>query len=251
MTRPRKRFGQNFLHDRQVIERIVAAIDPQPEDFVLEIGPGRGALTRRLFSACKLTVVEIDRDLAGELRADEELAGLEIIESDVLEIDLSALGTKLRLVGNLPYNVSTPIIFWALGQLETIRDMHFMLQKEVVDRMAAPPGGKDYGRLSVMVQYCCRVTPLFRVPPGAFFPAPRVQSAVFRLTPLADRVAVATDEVHFAKVVRYAFQQRRKTVANALKRLVAPATLEAAGVDPRSRAEQLSVADFVAIANQR
>lgn len=249
MARPRKRFGQNFLHDRNVIDRIVRAIDPAPDDRIVEIGPGRGALTRELVGRCRLTVIEIDRDLVAALAADPMLAGLDIMEADVLDVDLAGLGPELRLVGNLPYNVSSPILFWALGQLEQVRDLHFMLQKELVDRMAAGPGSRTYGRLSVMVQYRCRVEPLFDVAPGSFHPVPRVRSTVFRLTPRDGPEPAAADERRLAEVVRRAFQQRRKTIANALAGVVDAATLSAAGIDPRSRAEQLSVADFVAIAN--
>ncbi len=251
--RPRKRFGQNFLHDQGVLDRIIASIAPMDEDAVVEIGPGRGALTRLLVDRCRLTAIEIDRDLAAALRGDPALGSMRLVEADVLDVYLAEIaeacgGPPLRLVGNLPYNVSSPVLFWALAQRQLVRDMHFMLQKEVVDRMGAPPGSKTYGRLSVMVQYACRVDPLFRVPPGAFFPAPKVDSAVVRLTPRPP-VLAAQDEAVFATVVKKAFAQRRKTLGNALKGLVDREVIEGAGIDPGLRAEALPVEAFVRLAN--
>ncbi|MEP7042169.1 MAG: 16S rRNA (adenine(1518)-N(6)/adenine(1519)-N(6))-dimethyltransferase RsmA [Dokdonella sp.] len=248
----KKRFGQHFLHDAGILRQIVQAIDPRPGECVVEIGPGDGALTLPLLRVLgRLTVVELDRDLIPRLRAAAEGVGeLEIVNADVLGVDLHVLaaGRPLRVVGNLPYNISSPILFHCIDHLDAIRDMHFMLQKEVVERMAAAPGSKVYGRLSVMLQLACRVEPLLGVPPGAFRPPPKVDSAVVRLTPrpLAERPAVAANAI--ARVVRAAFGQRRKTLTNALHGVVTPERMLAAGVDPKARAEQLTPAAFVALA---
>ena len=254
----KKNLGQNFLHDRGVIERIVLAIDPRPGDRIVEIGPGQGALTFPLLRRHgELTAIEFDRDLLQPLAAAAQAHGaLSLLNANVLDVDFSALAAGgmpgeglLRLVGNLPYNLSSPILFHALDHAAAIRDMHFMLQKEVVERMAAGPGSKVYGRLSVMLQAYCRVTPLFKVPPGAFRPAPKVDSAVVRLQPLPPGAVVVADRTRFAHVVRAAFGQRRKTLRNALSGVVDATAMEAAGVRPDARAEQLSVADFATLAN--
>ena len=254
----KKNLGQNFLHDRGVIERIVLAIDPRPGDRIVEIGPGQGALTFPLLRRHgELTAIEFDRDLLQPLAAAAQAHGaLSLLNANVLDVDFSALAAGgmpgeglLRLVGNLPYNLSSPILFHALDHAAAIRDMHFMLQKEVVERMAAGPGSKVYGRLSVMLQAYCRVTPLFKVPPGAFRPAPKVDSAVVRLQPLPPGAVVVADRARFAHVVRAAFGQRRKTLRNALSGVVDATAIEAAGVRPDARAEQLSVADFATLAN--
>jgi 16S rRNA (adenine1518-N6/adenine1519-N6)-dimethyltransferase len=253
--RPRKRFGQNFLHDQHVINRIVDSIHPQRGDRLVEIGPGLGALTAPLLSRVDaLDVVELDRDLAARLRLEAEMGGdrlgeLRVHEADALRFDFGALaaGQSLRVVGNLPYNISTPLIFHLLSFHQLIRDMHFMLQKEVVERMAAEPGGKDYGRLSVMAQYRCAVTPLFGVPPGAFNPPPKVESAIVRLVPHAAAPVDVGDESGFAEIVASAFGQRRKTLRNNLKGLLEAATIEACGIDPGTRAERLTLADFAAL----
>jgi 16S rRNA (adenine1518-N6/adenine1519-N6)-dimethyltransferase len=248
----KKRFGQHFLHDATILQRIVQAIAPHRGDRIVEIGPGDGALTLPLLRAIgRLTVIELDRDLVPRLRAAAQGVGeLEIVNADVLGVDFDALarGEALRVVGNLPYNISSPILFHCIDHLEVIRDMHFMLQKEVVDRMAAAPGSKVYGRLSVMLQLACRVEPLIEVPPGAFRPPPRVDSAVVRLLPRprSDRPSVDAERV--ARVVRAAFGQRRKTLANALHGLLEADEIAAAGIDPRARAEQLEPAAFVALA---
>ncbi len=251
---PRKRFGQNFLHERGIIERIVHAIDPRPGDALVEIGPGEGALTFPLLQRLgKMTAIELDRDLIPRLNENSPAHGeLRIVEADALTVDLAALvpaGTKLRLVGNLPYYISTPLLFHALEFAGSIRDMHFMLQKEVVDRMAAPHGSKVYGRLSVMLQAYCRVESLFRVPAGAFRPPPKVESAIVRLVPLPPGEVTIADHARFATVVRDAFGQRRKTLRNALSNLADAAAISACGIDPQLRAEQLPVADFVRLAN--
>jgi 16S rRNA (adenine1518-N6/adenine1519-N6)-dimethyltransferase len=254
----KKHLGQNFLHERGVIDRIVHAIDPRPGDAIVEIGPGQGALTFPLLDRHgALTAIEFDRDLhAPLLAAAREHGELRLIEGDVLGVDLTALaresnGTdgRIRLVGNLPYNLSSPILFHALDHAAAIRDMHFMLQKEVVDRMAAPPGSKVYGRLSVMLQAFCAVTPLFTVPPGAFRPAPKVDSAVVRLVPRAADAIGIRDRARFAAIVRAAFGQRRKTLRNALAGTVDADAIAAAGLDPGARAEQLAVADFARLAD--
>jgi 16S rRNA (adenine1518-N6/adenine1519-N6)-dimethyltransferase len=251
----RKRFGQNFLHDPQVIQRIIASIAPRPGQALVEIGPGQGAITLPLLQAARqLTVVELDRDLVGPLAQQCQDAGeLHILNRDALKVDFCALappGAALRIVGNLPYNISTPILFHLLGQARCIQDMHFMLQKEVVERMAAAPGTEAYGRLSVMIQYRCQVEPLFGIGPGAFRPAPRVDSAFVRLLPLAQPAVRVLDEARFAEVVQRAFSQRRKTLRNALKGLVDAAGFAAAGVDPGARGETLSLEQFAALSNQ-
>ena len=259
----KKQLGQNFLHAREVIDKLVLAIDPQPGDRIVEIGPGRGALTFPLLDRHHvLTAIEFDRDLLAPLAAAAQTHGeLTLVAADVLKVDFSALaatadtiGTdaarkQIRLVGNLPYNLSSPILFHALEHAAAIVDMHFMLQKEVVERMAAAPGSKVYGRLSVMLQACCAVTPLFQVPPGAFRPAPKVDSAVVRLVPRAPASIGIDDPRRFAAIVRAAFGQRRKTLRNALSNVADVAVIEAAGVRPDARAEQLAVADFVRLAN--
>ena len=254
----KKHLGQNFLHEKGVIDKIVQAVAPQPGDRIVEIGPGQGALTFPLLKKHgELTAIEFDRDLHAPLQAAaREHGSLRLIEGDVLGVDFTALATELagpggqiRLVGNLPYNLSSPILFHALDHAAAIRDMHFMLQKEVVERMAAGPGSKVYGRLSVMLQAYCAVTPLFTVPPGAFRPAPKVDSAVVRLVPKpAERIEVA-DHRMFANVVRAAFGQRRKTLRNALNGVADAAQVEAAGLRPDARAEQVEVASFVRLAN--
>jgi 16S rRNA (adenine1518-N6/adenine1519-N6)-dimethyltransferase len=250
---PKKHFGQHFLHERGVIERIVAAIAPRPDDRIVEIGPGEGALTLPLLKASgHLTAIELDTDLIEPLRARAAGVGeLEIIHADVLKVDLAALaaGGKLRVAGNLPYYVSSPILFHCLAHAGAIADMHFMLQKEVVDRMAAAPGSKVYGRLSVMLQLACKVEPLLRVAPGSFRPPPKVESAVVRLTPLPP--ARCPDPALAAKidaVVRAAFGQRRKTLSNSLRGLLDADAIRAAGIDPRARAEDVAPAGFAALA---
>jgi 16S rRNA (adenine1518-N6/adenine1519-N6)-dimethyltransferase len=250
---PKKRLGQHFLHDDGIISMIVQAVDPKPGDRLVEIGPGQGAITFPLLERHgALTVIEFDRDLIEPLtQAASGRGEFTIIHRDVLEVDFTALaaGAMLRLVGNLPYNLSSPILFHALDHADVVRDMHFMLQKEVVDRMAAGPGSKTYGRLGVMLQAYCRVTPLFDVPPGAFHPPPKVDSAVVRLVPRpADEIAVE-DRAMFSRVVRDAFGQRRKTLRNALSNIAAAEQIAEGGVDPGLRAEQVPVHAFVGLAN--
>ncbi len=252
--RPRKRFGQNFLHDQGIIQRIIDAVNPQPGDTLVEIGPGLGALTEHLLRAAgELQAVELDRDLIPHLQQElAPLGELTIHNADALKFDFSTLfqGDKLRLVGNLPYNISTPLIFHLLEKPGLIRDMHFMLQQEVVERMAAGPGGGDYGRLSIMVQYHCRVDKLFTVPPGAFNPPPKVYSAIVRLVPYEQPPVDVGDEAQFAKLVARAFTQRRKTLRNNLKGLLDSEAIEACGIDPGRRPETLSLEEFAALSRQ-
>lgn len=250
----KKSLGQHFLSDPGMIDKIVRAIDPRPGQRLVEIGPGAGAITRPLLQRHKaLTVIEFDRDLIETLTALGESLGAElrIVHADVLTVDFTALaaGEPIRLVGNLPYNISSPILFHALDHLPVISDMHFMLQKEVVDRMAAGPGSKVYGRLSVMLQARCHVTPLFRVPPGCFRPPPKVDSAVVRLTPRDPAELGLTQPRRFEQVVRAAFAQRRKTLRNALSTVCEAEAIAACGIDPGSRAETVAVAGYVALAN--
>lgn len=253
MHKARKRFGQNFLHDQRVIDRIISAISPKPADNIVEIGPGQGAMTEGLLAGTdgRLQVVELDRDLIPILRAKFFRASeLVIHEQDALKFDFSELAqtTPLRVVGNLPYNISTPLIFHLLSFKDHIRDMHFMLQKEVVARLCAEPGSSAYGRLGVMVQYYCDAQHLFNVGSGAFQPAPKVDSAIVRLHPRAPKV-VAKDEENFSKLVRQAFSQRRKTLKNNLKGWLNAEQIESLGISASIRPEKLSVEQFVALSN--
>ncbi|MGB9430034.1 MAG: 16S rRNA (adenine(1518)-N(6)/adenine(1519)-N(6))-dimethyltransferase RsmA [Gammaproteobacteria bacterium] len=250
---PRKRFGQHFLHDRNVIGKILLAVAPAPDDFLVEIGPGLGALTLPLLERCgTLTAVELDRDVIPRLQ--EQAAGkgtLRIIQGDALKTDFRALvppNRKIRLVGNLPYNISTPLLFHVLDQADAITDMHFMLQKEVVRRMAAKPGGKEYGRLTVMLAARCRVEPLFTIGAGAFRPPPRVESSFVRLIPHVMPPFPLADPVRFAQLVSQAFSHRRKTLLNALWGLSDEGDIRAAGLDPRARPETLSAGDYARLA---
>ena len=250
---PRKRFGQNFLVSEGVVRKIVEAIAPQPRDCMVEIGPGLGALTEPLLARLDhLHAVEIDRDLIERLRERFPPERLTIHEGDALAFDFATLagaGPSLRIVGNLPYNISTPLLFHLAGFAARVRDMHFMLQKEVVDRMAAEPDSADYGRLSVMLQYRFHIDRLFIVPPGAFNPAPKVDSAIVRLIPRAAEELTARDEALLGRVVTAAFSQRRKMLRNTLRDLIDEPALTALGIAPTARAETLSVADFIRIAN--
>jgi 16S rRNA (adenine1518-N6/adenine1519-N6)-dimethyltransferase len=250
LPRAKKHLGQHFLVDAHYVARIVAAIRPEPDDLMVEIGPGPGALTRPLLDTLKhLHVVEFDRDMVERLNAEFPADRLSIHQADALAFDFGALGKDLRVVGNLPYNISSPLLFHLAEFAEGIRDMTFMLQKEVVDRMAAAPDTPDYGRLSVMLQARFAVTRLFIVPPGAFQPPPKVDSAIVRLVPLpADAVPYASHKV-FADVVARAFGQRRKTLRNTLKGVADDATFAAVGIDPVRRGETLSVAEFATLAN--
>ena len=244
---PRKRFGQHFLHDARVLDRLVEAIAPAQDDNLVEVGPGEGALTRRLLARVRhLHAIEIDRDLAAYLAGEFPPERLVVHCADVLEFDFARLPGGMRVVGNLPYNISTPLLFRLAAFADRIRDMHFMLQKEVVDRMVAPCSTADYGRLSVMLQTRFAMERLFRVAPGAFRPPPKVESAVVRMVPLSERARPEVDEAVLAHLVTRAFSARRKTLRNALG--LETADFTALGIDPGLRPENLSPADFVNIA---
>ncbi len=250
----RKRFGQNFLVDQGVINRLVRCIGAKPSDNLVEIGPGQGALTEPLLACCpSLQVVEVDRDLVKLLTAKfGAYPQLVIHQADALKFDfasLAAAGSRLRVVGNLPYNISTPLLFHLLGFHGLVEDMHFMLQKEVVERMAAKHNEKAYGRLSVMCQYYCEVESLFEVPPESFRPAPKVDSAIVRLVPHKQPKLVARDPALLSKVVNTAFQQRRKTLRNALKSLLDAKSLDGLDLDTGQRPENLSLAQYVRLAD--
>lgn len=252
--RARKRFGQNFLTDEGVIERIAAAVAAGTDEHLVEIGPGQGALTGALLdTGCTLDVIELDRDLiAGLLAAFVRNPRFTLHQGDALQFDFTALGDehrRLRVVGNLPYNISTPLIFRLLQYSERVQDMHFMLQREVVERLAAEPGSKLWGRLGIMAQYFCRVEHLFDVPPTAFRPAPKVWSSVVRLTPYRTSPWPDCNAQALREVVRCAFAQRRKTLRNNLKDIIDTEQLEALGIDPGARAETLQLTQFIEIAN--
>ncbi len=256
---PRKRFGQNFLHDLGVIRRIVDSIHPRPGEHLVEIGPGQGALTRPLLEACgRLDVVELDRDLIAPLQQQLADTGeLHVHQADALRFDFCALCEKqgaedtsrLRVVGNLPYNISTPLLFHLMQQASCIEDMHFMLQKEVVQRIVAAPGNKNYGRLTVMLAYYCESEMLFSVGSGAFFPAPKVDSAIVRLRPHPQPPVEVQDPALLAQLVAQAFSQRRKTLRNNLKGWLSADTITALDIDPGIRAERLSLAQFACLTN--
>lgn len=251
---PRKRFGQNFLTDQGVITAIARAIAPSESDNVVEIGPGQGALTDALFdSGCAINAIEIDRDLQSQLRVMFFNRDLTLHNADALKFDFSQLSkadNDLRVVGNLPYNISTPLIFKLLENLGLIKDMHFMLQKEVVDRLAARPGTKAWGRVSVMTQIDCEVESLFEVPPEAFFPRPKVQSAIVRITPKSTPYRPECSRQQLSKLVQLAFAQRRKTLRNNLKEVMADGKIEALGIDPACRAETLSLDQLIDLSMQ-
>jgi 16S rRNA (adenine1518-N6/adenine1519-N6)-dimethyltransferase len=245
VSRTRKRFGQHFLHDPGTLRRIVEAIAPAPGDTIVEIGPGQGALTRPLLERVgRLTAIEIDRDLAKRLLDDFHSGELTILRADALEFDYGSFPEGFRLVGNLPYNISTPLLFRLSRLARHARDMHFMLQLEVVERMVAAPSTPDYGRLSVMLQTRFAMKKLFSVAPGCFRPPPKVDSALVRLAPSKDQQAY--DEAVLERIVRVAFSARRKTLRNALP--LAAADYVRLGIDPGLRPENLSPADYVRIA---
>lgn len=250
----RKRFGQNFLHDNYVIDQIVSAIAPQKEQHMVEIGPGLGALTEPVCELIdSLTVVELDRDLASRLRSHPFIASkLTIVETDALKFDFSQLmddNKPLRIFGNLPYNISTPLMFHLFSFANQVQDMHFMLQKEVVNRLAAVPGNKNYGRLSVMAQYHCQVIPVIQVPPGAFNPPPKVDSAVVRLIPHKNKPVSLLNETTLHTVCAQAFNQRRKTIRNSLRDSLSEQQLIDLEINPDLRAENLSLEQYAKIAN--
>lgn len=256
MTRAKKYLGQHFLHDPHVIERIVESINLLKDDVVLEIGPGQGALTTSLLPRLsELTVVEFDKEVIPILESRcASLGKLNIVHQDILKFDLLNFAKQyrapIRLIGNLPYNISSPLLFHCLKHVEVIKDMHFMVQREVGERLAAKPGSKIYGRLSVMIQYHCEASLLFHVSPGAFHPPPKVNSSVIRLIPKSTRSESAKDPAIFAQVVALAFQQRRKTLRNSLSALLNAEQIKECGIDPQARAETLSVEDYVRLANR-
>ena len=251
MHKARKRFGQHFLHDKNIIDKIPDAIAPQKSDNMLEIGPGQGALTYPLLRRCgQLTAVELDRDLVSLLREKSQDHGdLEVINADILKFNLDDLPSskRIRIVGNLPYNISTPLMFHLMKFIGHIQDMHFMVQKEVALRIVAAENSRKYGRLSVMMQYFCRCQYLFDVAPGCFTPPPRVDSAIIRLHPHPQPVADIGDFTLFSNIVRTAFGQRRKTIVNALKTRVEPELFDACHIDKNLRAENLTLSDFACL----
>ena len=244
----RKRFGQNFLSDAGIIRQIIDAIAPKPGEAIVEIGPGLGAITVPLQAACgHLHVVEIDRDLIAKLKQTWSPAQITIHEGDALKFDFSTLPAPLRVVGNLPYNISTPLLFHFASYAERVRDMTFMLQKEVVDRMVAEPDSEAYGRLSVMLQYRFNMASLFDVPPTAFKPAPKVTSAIVYMQPKPAGECSCRDELLLGKIVTAAFGQRRKTLRNTLRDYVSDADFASLAINPQARGETLSVQDYVRI----
>ncbi len=250
MHKAKKRFGQNFLVDRQIIADIIAAIRPEFEDSMVEIGPGLGALTRPLLEKLRrLHVVEIDRDIIARLKAEYDPERLVIHEGDALEFDFAQLPAPLRIVGNLPYNISSPLLFHFAAYTQRVTDMHFMLQDEVVERMVAEPSTPEYGRLSVMLQYRFYMEKLLDVPPESFRPAPKVNSAIVRMIPIPAREIAVRNEQLFAQIVTAAFAQRRKTLRNTLKNYLTETDFETLGIDAQLRAENLGVPEFVKIAN--
>ena len=247
---PRKRFGQHFLHDRQVIADIIVAIEIQASDLVVEIGPGLGALTEPLLKRLPhLHVIELDRDLAARLRECHAPGRLSVHEHDALKFDLRTLGNDIRLVGNLPYNISTPLLFHFAQFLEHLRDGHFMLQQEVVERMIAAPSTPSYGRLSVMLQLDFEMQQLLHIPPEAFTPPPKVESAIVRMVPIRDGRFRVSDRKVFEQVVARAFTQRRKTLRNSLSAFLSGDDFLSLNLNPMLRAENLAVADYINIAN--
>ena len=246
----KRRFGQNFLVDEKIISEIISAIRPKPEDNMVEIGPGLGALTRPLLKILNhLHVVEIDRDIIARLESDYPKSKLVIHAGDALEFDLATLQSPLRIVGNLPYNISSPLLFHFAAYAERIKDMHFMLQNEVVERMVAEPSTPQYGRLSVMLQYRFHMEKLLDVPPESFRPSPKVDSAIVRMIPLPVSEILVRNEKLFAAIVRTAFGQRRKTLRNTLRTYLDEAGFGLLGIDPQLRAENLAVAEFIKVAN--
>ena len=248
--RARKRFGQNFLQDAHIISRIIDAVAPKAIDNLIEIGPGLGALTNLLLQRVEqLTVIEIDRDLIAKLK-ERNLKQLTIIEQDVLTVDFESLNQQhLHIIGNLPYNISTPLLFHLLRYHHLIDDMFFMLQKELVERITAPVKDKNYGRLSVMLQYYCDADYLFTVPATAFKPVPKVESAIIRLRPKKQRIVSADNEDTFAMIVKAAFAHRRKTINNNLKAFISQETFQSLSISPQKRPQELNVADYVSLSN--
>ncbi|MDH3509235.1 MAG: 16S rRNA (adenine(1518)-N(6)/adenine(1519)-N(6))-dimethyltransferase RsmA [Gammaproteobacteria bacterium] len=253
MNRPRKYFGQHFLHDQNVIRKLISAIAPEPDDHFVEIGPGHGALTRPLLErVTKLDVIEIDRELARMLAEELTNPHLTVHQADALKFDFRQIGAPpegLRLAGNLPYNISSPLLFHILSFGQIFRDIHVMLQKEVVARMTATPGNKTYGRLTVALAARCQVKSLFDIKPGSFRPAPRVNSSFVRLCPDTRQWSRIDDETSFDRLLRQAFNMRRKRLANALKEMISEKEIESLGIDPDLRAEQITVDSFIQLGN--
>lgn len=249
---PRKRFGQHFLHDKNTIDKIIVALSPQPKQHWLEIGPGQGALTLPILARIKnLDAIELDRDLIANLKKiTAPIGNLRLFQGDALRFEYAQLynGQKLRIFGNLPYNISTPLIFHLLEFTDIIQDMHFMLQKEVAERISSTPGNKEYGALSVMLQYYCDSEILFYIAPDSFFPPPKVDSAFVRLIPRPPKIK-AESVIQLRNIVRQAFNQRRKMIMNSLKDFVKSSELLGIGILPEMRPEQLTVEDFVKISN--
>ena len=248
---PRRRFGQHFLTDKNIVDNILKRINPSNDDVIVEIGPGKGAITNGLMRNTKFVhAIEIDRDLANYLKKRFEKDSKIIIhEADALTFDYFKLGSNLRVVGNFPYNISTPLLFHLLKFKSSIVDIHCMLQKEVVDRMSAKPGNKTYGRLGIMLGCHLRIEPLFHVDRSAFFPAPKVTSTVVKLTPLKNNKFHIIDEYIFSRIVSEAFMKRRKTIQNSLKSLINISDLDAVNLDPKLRPEQVSIKQYVELSN--
>lgn len=254
MHKARKRFGQNFLQDTHVIHQIIMAISPHKSEHLVEIGPGQGAITEPLLaSCCQLDVIELDRDLVTQLSKQfPSQQRFTLHSADALTFDYASLiqRDKIRIVGNLPYNISTPLLFHLLSFTDHIQDMHFMLQKEIVNRLQAQPGSKQYGRLSIMIQLHCHVEALFDVDPESFDPKPKVMSSIVRLTPHLNQKFQIDDVPFFEKLVTTAFSQRRKTIRNSLKKMCSDIELEKAGINPSQRAESINISEFVTLSNQ-
>jgi len=257
-AKPKKALGQNFLQDPNITRKIVAALNVQQDDMVVEVGPGRGALTEHLLAQTNnLHLIEFDRELAAYWQAySETVANLAVYSADILKFDFASLphtsktkAAKIKVIGNLPYNISSPILFYLMAHISQIDSIVVMLQKEVVQRMVAEPGSKQYGRLSVMLQQYFAIELLFTVPPTAFFPPPKVDSAIARLQPLNEPIHPVENQQHFADVVKQAFSQRRKTLRNTLKPLLSFEQIASLGIDPQARAETLSITDFAKLAN--
>ncbi|ORU90292.1 MAG: 16S rRNA (adenine(1518)-N(6)/adenine(1519)-N(6))-dimethyltransferase [Cycloclasticus sp. symbiont of Poecilosclerida sp. M] len=249
----RKRFGQNFLQDTHIINQIVMAIAPSQDDYVVEIGPGQGAITGPLLdTGCHVDAIELDRDLVERLNAQfSKHEKFKLYSTDALNFNYAQLATneKIRIVGNLPYNISTPLLFHLLTYINSIHDMHFMLQKEIVNRLQAQPGNKQYGRLSIILQLHCHAEALFDVNPESFDPAPKVMSSIIRLTPHKKNLYIINDKTSFNRMVTSAFSQRRKTIRNSLKTICGVSELEQADINPTERAEDIDISRYVALAN--
>ena len=248
---PRRRFGQHFLTDNNIVDKILESINPSDDDVIVEIGPGQGAITNGLTKNTKFVhAIEIDRDLTNYLKKRfEENSKIIIHEADALNFDYLKFGSNLRIVGNFPYNISTPLLFHLLKFKNSIIDIHCMLQKEVVDRMSAKPGNKTYGRLGIMLGCHLKIEPLFHVDKSAFFPAPKVTSTVVKLTPLKKNKFHIHDEDIFSKIIAEAFMKRRKTIQNSLKKLINISDLDAVNLDPKLRPEQISIKKYVELSN--